>query len=233
MQFAAGLTSIFTLISCKIIMKLEMLTVGPFEENCYLYWDEKSAKGVIFDPGDEADRIIETVERAGFEPSAILLTHGHGDHIGALAEVKQKWNLPVYIGRGEEEYLLDPQKNGSANFGMPIKTDKPDILVDNENLYRFDSIELRVLFTPGHTKAGVCYLDEQQGVLFCGDTLFQGSIGRTDLYGGSFENLIDSIQKKILTLPDDIVCLPGHGPGTTVGAERTGNPFLTGKNRFA
>jgi glyoxylase-like metal-dependent hydrolase (beta-lactamase superfamily II) len=214
-------------------MKLEMLTVGPFEENCYLYWDEKTGRGVIFDPGDEAERIIETVKRAGFKPGAILLTHGHGDHIGALNEVRKEWSLPVYIGKGEEEYLTDPHKNGSANFGVPICAERPDFTAEDEKIYRFDSIELRVLSTPGHTKAGVCYLDEHGGVLFCGDTLFQGSIGRTDLYGGSFETLINSIQKKILTLPDNIVCLPGHGPGTTVGAERIGNPFLTGKHRFA
>jgi len=214
-------------------MKLEILTVGPFEENCYLYWDEKTGKGVIFDPGDEAERIIHTVEKAGFEPVAILLTHGHGDHIGALADVKEKWNLPVYIGSGEQEYLSDPNLNGSAAYGNPISAPEPDFLVEDENLYRFNSIELRVLFTPGHTKAGICYLDERQGVLFCGDTLFQGSIGRTDLHGGSFARLIESIQKKILLLPDDIVCLPGHGPGTTVGAEKNSNPFLAGKDRFA
>lgn len=216
-----------------IEMKLEMLMVGPFEENCYLYWDEKSGKGVIVDPGDEAGRIIDTVLRAKFEPIAILLTHGHGDHIGALAEVKANWKLSVYIGKGEEGYLADPNLNGSAFFDFPIIAPQPDFIVEDENVYRFDSIDLRVLSTPGHTAAGVCYLDESEGVLFCGDTLFQGSIGRTDLLGGSYEKLIDSIQKKILPLPDDIVCLPGHGPATTVGAERTSNPFLIGKNRFA
>ncbi|MGH8016149.1 MAG: MBL fold metallo-hydrolase, partial [Candidatus Zixiibacteriota bacterium] len=168
-------------------MKLEMLTVGPFEENCYLYWEEKGGQGVIFDPGAEADRIIRTIEKAAFEPLAILLTHGHGDHIGALIEVKSRWNLPVYIGKGEEEYLSDPHKNGSANYGAPFKTPNPEFLVEDEIVYRFGSIELRVLSTPGHTKNGICFLDEHQGVLFCGDTLFQGSIGRTDLYGGSYD----------------------------------------------
>ncbi len=223
--------------SCPLIfsniMKLECLTVGPFQENCYLFWDEKTKNGLIFDPGDEADRIIQTVEEIGFEPAAVLLTHGHCDHIGALADVTKKWSLPVYIGRGEESYLSDPNLNGSAFFDMPIKAPKPDFLVEDEKLYSFDTIDLRVLSTPGHTLAGVCYLDEKEGVLFCGDTLFQGSIGRTDLPGGSFDKLIASIQKKILTLPDDIVCLPGHGPATTVGAERNNNPFLIGKNRFA
>lgn len=214
-------------------MKLECLTVGPFQENCYLFWDEKAGTGIIIDPGDEADRIIQTVEEIGFKPTAILLTHGHCDHIGALEAVKKRWHLPVYIGRGEESYLSDSNLNGSAFFDAPIKVSIPDFLVEDEKLYSYDSIDLRVLCTPGHTLAGVCYLDEREGILFCGDTLFQGSIGRTDLPGGSFDKLIESIQKKILTLPDDIVCLPGHGPATTVGAERTGNPFLIGKNRFA
>lgn len=227
------LTGFLAEVSWHSHMKLECLTVGPFEENCYLYWDEKTGKGVIFDPGAEAEGIIQTVEKANFEPLAILLTHGHGDHIGALKEVKSKWNLPVYIGKGEEDYLSDPNLNGSSFFDFPIIAPKPDFLVEDENPYRFDSIELRVLFTPGHTKAGVCYLDEHGGTLFCGDTLFQGSIGRTDLAGGSYDRLIESIQKKILTLPDNIICFPGHGPATTVGAERIGNPFLTGKNRFA
>lgn len=198
-----------------------------------MYWDEKNQRGIIFDPGDEADRIIETVDIIGFKPTAILLTHGHCDHIGALVAVKNKWNLPVYIGRGEESYLSDSTLNGSAFFDNPMEAPQPEFLVEDENLYSFDSIDLRALSTPGHTLAGVCYLDEKEGVLFCGDTLFQGSIGRTDLPGGSFDKLIDSIQKKILTLPDDIVCLSGHGSATTVGAERTGNPFLIGKNRFA
>ena len=214
-------------------MKLECLTVGQFQENCYLYWDEKSQNGLIIDPGDEADRIIETVNEIGFKATAILLTHGHCDHIGALEAVKNKWNLPVYIGLGEESYLSDSKLNGSAFFDNPIEAPKPDFLVEDEYLYSFDSIDLRVLSTPGHTLAGVCYLDEKEGILFCGDTLFQGSIGRTDLPGGSFEKLIESIQKKILTLPDNIVCFPGHGTATTVGAERTGNPFLVGKNRYA
>lgn len=214
-------------------MKLECLTVGPFEENCYLYWDEKTKQGVIIDPGAEADRISKTVAMAGFSPKAILLTHGHADHIAALAEIKSEWKLLVFIGKGEEKYLSDPRLNGSALFDMPISTPRPDFLVDDEKMYRFGPIELRVLSTPGHTAAGVCYLDESEGVLFCGDTLFQGSIGRTDLAGGSFDKLIESIQKKLLTLPDNIICFPGHGPATTIGAERAGNPFLTGKNRFA
>lgn len=214
-------------------MKLETLTVGPFAENCYLYWDEKTGKGVVIDPGAEAGRIIGEVERASFVPIAILLTHGHADHIGAVNEVKDKWKLPLYIGKGEEKYLSDPNLNGSAFYDHEITAYKPEYQVEDEKYYQFDSISLRVLFTPGHTTAGICYLDEKQNLIFCGDTLFQQSIGRTDLPGGDFDTLIRSINTKILTLPDDIVCLPGHGPATTVGAERVSNPFLVGPDRYA
>src|SRR3990172_7577097 len=118
-------------------MKLECLIVGQFQENCYLFWDEKTKAGLICDPGDEPDRIIQTIEEIGFRPTAILLTHGHCDHIGALKEVKEKWHLPVYIGKGEEPYLADSNLNGSAFFDMPILAPKPDFLVEDENLYSF------------------------------------------------------------------------------------------------
>lgn len=210
-------------------MKLEILTVGIFEVNCYLYWDESSNDGIIIDPGDEEERIINRVGKLGFNPKAILLTHGHGDHIVAVDAVKVKYNIPLYIGNGEEELLKNPTANVSALIGHPIVAPPPDYLVDDEQLLTFGAISLKVLSTPGHSPAGVCYLDENEGLLFTGDTLFWNSIGRTDFPGCSHETLINSINSKILTLPDSIVCLPGHGPKTTVGAERENNPFLTGR----
>ncbi|RKX28977.1 MAG: MBL fold metallo-hydrolase [Candidatus Zixiibacteriota bacterium] len=209
-------------------MKLQTLVVGLFEVNCFLYWDESTGDGVVIDPGDEGERIIEAVERAGFVPQAILLTHGHGDHIVAVGEIKEKFQIPIYIGAGEEKLLANPSANVSALIGHPIVAPPPDYLVTDEQMLTFGSFTLRVLSTPGHTPAGVCYLDETEGRLFCGDTLFYGSIGRTDFPGSSHEQLINSIKTKILTLPDSIVCYPGHGPETTVGGERVNNPFLTG-----
>ncbi|MFQ5453277.1 MAG: MBL fold metallo-hydrolase [Candidatus Zixiibacteriota bacterium] len=209
-------------------MTLKMFAIGPFEVNCYLFWDEKTKDGVIIDPGAEEQLIIENIEKYNFTPKAILLTHGHGDHIAAVAAVKDKYNIPLYIGAGEEKLLESPSANVSAIFAQPIVAPPPDYLLKDEQLISFGSFNLKVLSTPGHSPGGVCYLDESEGVLFCGDTLFYGSIGRTDLPGSSYEQLMNSIQDKILSLPDSIICYPGHGIQTTVGAERVNNPFLKG-----
>lgn len=210
-------------------MKTRTLELGPFAVNCYLFWDEKSYDGVIIDPGTDPERIFEEVSRAGFAPRAILLTHGHGDHIAAVRNIKEKYNIPLYAGEGEEDLLANPSANVSALFGQPITSPPPDFVVKDEEIVNFGTVCLKVLATPGHSPGGVCYLDESEGLLFCGDTLFYGSIGRTDLPGSSYEQLMESIEKKIMKLPDSIVCYPGHGPQTTVGAERTNNPFLTGR----
>ncbi|MBU8933790.1 MAG: MBL fold metallo-hydrolase [candidate division Zixibacteria bacterium] len=209
-------------------MKLQTLVVGMFEVNCFLYWDEDTGDGVIIDPGDEAQRIIEAVDQAGFTPKAILLTHGHGDHIVALTEVKEKYRIPLYIGDGEQDLLANPSANVTALVGHSIITPPPDHLMNDGDTLAIGSVQLKVLMTPGHTTAGVCFYDEIEARLFTGDTLFFSSVGRTDLPGGSTEQLIDSIKTKILTLPDSVTCHPGHGPETTVGNERAHNPFLTG-----
>lgn len=208
--------------------KLKTVVAGPFAVNCYLYWDDMNGDGIIIDPGAEAGEIFEEVTRAEFQPKAILLTHGHGDHIAAVDEVKKKYDIPLYLGDGEQELLENPGANVSAFFDTPIVAPPPDHLLRDEQPLTVGSISLRVLSTPGHSPAGVAYLDESQGILFCGDSLFAGSIGRTDLPGSSHDLLIESIQKKIMSLPDSIVCYPGHGPRTTVGAERVSNPFLVG-----
>jgi len=218
------LQSIFSAMS----KKLETLVVGPFAVNCYLYWDEKSGDGVIFDPGADERRICDTVHKDGFTPRAILLTHGHADHLAAVQDIKERYQLPLGVGKGEEGLLADPSANVSAFFDMPIVAPEPDHLFEDNQTVTLGTLCFTVLTTPGHSPAGVCYLDESEGILFCGDTLFAGSIGRTDLPGGSYRQLLESIQKKILTLPDSVICCPGHGPQTTVGAERVGNPFLTG-----
>jgi glyoxylase-like metal-dependent hydrolase (beta-lactamase superfamily II) len=202
--------------------------VGPFQVNCYLLWNEETSEGVVIDPGAEAETIKSEMDQFNMTPKAVLLTHGHGDHIAALADICEEFKTPVYIGAGEEELLTDPHANISAFFDHPIVAPKPDHLVKDGDVIKIAGIRLQVLETPGHTKAGVCYLEEEAGRLFSGDTLFAGGIGRIDLPGGDFKKLLDSIRSQILTLPDSVVVYPGHGPRTTVGTERTSNPWLVG-----
>ena len=209
-------------------MELKTVVVGPFEVNCYLYWDGASKDAVILDPGGDENLIFEALDRVGVTPQAILLTHGHIDHIAAVGAVKEKLQIPLYVGQPDQTLLVNPSDFVSTFYSKPVHSPPADFLVTDEQLLTFGTIALRVLATPGHTLGGVCYLDERQGALFCGDTLFYGSVGRTDLPGGSYDQLLESIRAKILTLPDEIVCLPGHGPKTTIGAERNNNPFLKG-----
>jgi hydroxyacylglutathione hydrolase len=208
--------------------RVRAVVVGPFQVNCYLLYDEELRDAVIIDPGADEHTVFDEIEQLEITPRAVLLTHGHGDHIAAVEAVKAEYGIPVYVGAGEEALLADPSANISAFFDKPIVAPKPDGLLVDEQVIKFGSVVLTVLATPGHTSAGVCYLEETQGLLFCGDTLFAGSIGRTDLPGASHTRLLESIQRKILSLPDSVICLPGHGPRTTVGAERASNPFLVG-----
>lgn len=211
-------------------MKIEIIPVSPFETNCYLVWNEADKSCAVVDPGDEPERIISRIEKSKMLPKAILLTHGHADHIAAVEPIKKEFEIPIYIGRGDEILLNSPSANISALFGFHITCPPADHIVDDSDVLKIGSLEFTVIAVPGHSPGGVCYLTEDK--LFCGDALFAGSIGRTDLPGGDYELLIDSINKGILTLPDNIACYPGHGPATTVGEERKSNPFLTG-SRFA
>jgi hydroxyacylglutathione hydrolase len=206
--------------------QIETIIVGPFEVNCYLVLDAVSKDLVIIDPGAEPETIARHIHALGGKPKGVLLTHGHGDHIGGVMNLLEQYPVPLIAGNHEAQYLADPQFNLSGHFGPAITTRPADQWMADEDLITCGSLHLRVLATPGHTTGGVSYLDEEEGVLFCGDTLFQGSIGRTDFPGSSLNQLMESIRQKILTLPDEIICYPGHGPRTTVGAERRSNPFL-------
>lgn len=208
--------------------QIKSVVVGPFQVNCYLVMNADTKAGVIVDPGAEADRIAKEMERLDMTPQAVLLTHGHGDHIAAVSELVERYDLELYIGRDDARLLTDPHANVSALLGMPITAPEPDHLVEDEQLLRVAGMEFLVLSTPGHTPGGVSYLLQREGKLLCGDCVFHGSIGRTDLPGGSHQQLLQAIHEKILRLPDEVVLYPGHGPQTTVGAERTSNPFLIG-----
>lgn len=207
-------------------MEIATLIVSPFETNCYLAWDATSREAVIIDPGDEADRIMAEIDKLRLGVRAVVLTHAHGDHIGAVSQLIERYKIPLFAGKGEEPLLASPAKNFSASFGMPVTCPKPErLLIDGDSI-SVGKETLTAIQTPGHSPGGMCYLSGS--TLFCGDTLFYGSVGRTDFPGCSHKQLIDSIVKKLLILPDETVCYPGHGPATTIGQERKQNPFLNG-----
>jgi glyoxylase-like metal-dependent hydrolase (beta-lactamase superfamily II) len=207
-------------------MEIAVLPVSMFETNCYLVYDKNKGEGAIIDPGDEAERINAEIDRLGFMPKMILLTHGHGDHIGAVEDLKNKYFIPVYAGEGAAAAIEASNEHFPAMFGVTISCPPPDHTLTEGGTVTIGSETLTTIQTPGHSPGGVCF--HSGSILFCGDTLFFHSIGRTDLPGGNHAQLIDSIKTKILTLPDETICYPGHGPSTTIAQERRYNPFLTG-----
>ncbi len=205
-------------------MKIVILPVGPLEANCCLAYDEETGKGIILDPGAQAEKIRNAVEKAGMQPEAILLTHGHFDHVMAAEALRDLYEIPVVIGEKEEELLADPEKNLSMPYmRMSVQLYADQTVCDGEVLPYLGG--LKVLEVPGHTPGSVCYYSESGGILFSGDALFQESIGRTDTYAEQ-NTLIRNIRMKLLVLPEETQVVPGHGPVTGIGHEKNYNMFL-------
>lgn len=203
-------------------MKITALTVGPVGTNCYLVSDGNGDAAVI-DPGAEGRRILACIAEEGLTPKAILLTHGHFDHIGAVGALQKAFGIPVYIHTDDLEMLSDGEKNGSFAFGFPeASVSGAQTLSDGETV-RAGELAFTLIHTPGHSKGSCCY--RCGGVLFTGDTLFDGGVGRTDLYGGSGRELTASL-KKLAGLPGDYQVDPGHGSFTTLAAQRAENPYM-------
>lgn len=205
-------------------MIVETLVVGMIQANCYLLGDEASGEAVVIDPGGDTPVVLRALAARKLKPVAIVATHGHFDHVEGLGPLKAATGAPILLHR-DDLPLVQGMRTQAALFGIKVgDAPPPDRFIDEGDQIRFGAHALKVLHTPGHSRGSVC-LAADRGV-FVGDLLFAGSIGRTDLAGGDYDTLIDSVRTKIFSLPDDTRVYPGHGPTTTVGVEKRMNPFF-------
>lgn len=213
----------------NVAFEIGIIESRLFAENCYLFHLEGRRDCLVVDPGLEPDEILAWMDERQLTPAAILNTHGHADHIAGNNAIKERWpNVPLMIGHGDAAKLTDPMANLSGTYGLPFTSVPADKLLREGERLSLAGIELEVLETPGHSRGHVVFVWKEPSpwLVFGGDVLFAGGIGRTDFPDGSFEELIASIRDKLFTLPDDTQVLPGHGPTTTVGEERQHNPFV-------
>ena len=206
-------------------IKIGKITLGMCQTNTYFLYKEGSEDAIVIDPADKGDMLYSKLTENGLVPKAILLTHGHFDHIWGVEKLKELSSSLVYASEDEAELLSDPSLNCSKDCGRPCSI-VPDVLLkDGENI-NLCNIDIEVIKTPGHTAGGCCYYIKDAGFLLAGDTLFSESVGRTDLPTGSMGTLIRSINEKLMVLPDSVKVYPGHGCTTNIGYERDNNPFL-------
>ena len=210
-------------------MIAERLVVGPFQENCYIIGDEESGTGALIDPGDEATRIALAVEQTGLGIAQIIVTHAHIDHVRAIAPLIDEYSCPVLMHQ-EAEAVLKTVPRQAMMMGLRFgRIPRVDRHIGDDEVLEVGSLRLRSLYTPGHAPGHLAFYVEEEGIVFSGDALFAGSVGRVDLPGGSMEVLMRSISERLLILPDETRVLSGHGPETTIGRERVSNPFLGGR----
>ena len=208
---------------CIPHMQIELIVTGPIQENCYIGMDEATQQAVVIDPGEDAPRIIEVIERIGAQPIAIINTHCHFDHVGAVNAIRKQYNIPFYI-HPDDEPMLASASASAQRFSLPLDQPQLDQFIREGETFTVGQTTLTVRFTPGHCPGHIVLVGD--GFVFAGDVLFAGSVGRTDIPGASWAVLEKSIQTQLLTLPDETIVLPGHGPTTTIGRERQTNPFL-------
>ncbi len=207
-------------------MIVESFSLGMLMTNAYLLYDEAKKKGIVIDPGEKPDPLLARLKQLEIELEAILLTHAHFDHIAGLNQLRQFSQAPVYLHELEEDWLEDPQKNGSGLWPeLPlVSCDPADVLLKGGESLSFFGQTFQVIHTPGHSPGSLTYLHQSR--MISGDVLFAGSIGRTDLPGGDRDQLFSTLHAHFLNMPDETQVLPGHGPQTTIGDEKKGNPFL-------
>ena len=206
-------------------MKVEKFVLGSLGTNCYLLINEESRELAIVDPAACPDYVVGHIKQEGYTPKAILLTHGHFDHVMGIDNWVKEFNIPVYLHKEEKNILEEPELNLSVMFGASYAYKNVNCLEDNQVL-DVAGLTLRVIHTPGHTAGGCCYYEEKEGVLISGDTLFYQSVGRSDFPTGSMAILVNSIKEKLFCLPDETIVYPGHGEQTSIGDEKIYNPFL-------
>lgn len=201
--------------------------LGMVQTNCYLVMDKETKDAVLFDPADDCPAIVSMQAEAGAKIRGIFLTHGHFDHITAAAEAKRAFHGEIYAGEKEKELMADVAMNCSSMGLKKVTLEADRWLSDGEKL-SLGSLDFQVIHTPGHTGGGLCFYFEKDGLLISGDTLFFENVGRTDLPTGNGRQIIESVTKKLLVLPEDTLVLPGHGSQTTIGYEKKNNPYIDG-----
>ncbi len=205
-------------------MKIIRIPAGIYAANCYIIYSTQTNKGIIVDPGGDVDRILEIIQEKRLTIDYIVLTHGHGDHIGGVIELLDDLKVPLLVHKNDLDMISNAKMNLSSTMPIGSIELKADKLLKDGDLIKFGELVAEVIHTPGHTKGGICIKIEDN--IITGDTLFQGSIGRTDLPGGDYDTIINSIKEKLLIYPDSTIVWPGHGIQTTIGSERRSNPFL-------
>lgn len=208
-------------------MKWQRIPLGILQTNCYLLVGNNH-ECIVIDPGDEGDKLLSIINEQKLKPLAILLTHAHFDHIGAVDTLRNAFQIPVYVHKKESEWLTNPALNGSSIFmiGKTVTQEPADELINNETTLSIGQFQIDVFETPGHSPGSISFYLKELAVIFAGDTLFLNSIGRTDLPGGNHHQLITSIESKLLSLPEETMVLPGHGEETLIKDEKVNNPFL-------
>jgi hydroxyacylglutathione hydrolase len=211
-------------------MLFESFPVGPLACNCTILGDEETREAIVIDPGDDVSRLHKRLTEQGLKLKQILVTHGHIDHVGGALKLKRLTGAPIYLNENDLPQLEMMDTQAEWIGVAPPEIAPPDEGLKDGQLVGLEHYPAQVLHTPGHTEGSICLHFAPLKLLIAGDTLFAGSIGRTDLPGGNFDQIIASLRSRLLTLPDETKVLPGHGPATTIGEERASNPFLQDRN---